>query len=491
MTDASARPSAPAGRPPDGAASDPRARPDLALLARPVVDLRRARARSCRSRLEFTGLVDKDEAGTRRCSWSRSAARSSPSSSSRPSARSPTTRSRAGAGASRTSSSARSSTWSSSSGSRRRTRCSPIAAFVALLQFSSNFAQGPFQGYVPGPRPGAAGRPGQRAGRADAGPRQRRRASSSAALAIATDDFALGRRSRSASSSSLTMLSVVIRVREGRVAEGRATAGRGGRSPPRRGARTSCGAQLRVAGRLAPRHPDGGGAVLIDLAVFYLERVAGPERAGRPGNVCIPLVGLVALGTVDRGRPGRAALGPGRAQAGHLGELRARARRAGDRAPSRRRSRSRSSARSSSASSAGHLPRGRLGADDRHHPEGLVGPVHGPLERRDGVGRRARGRHRRHAHGPRRRAGGPARGPRSWLAVGLFGVGALLLRPVDERRREDDAARRSRRRGAGEPRRPALGARPTAARPQARRARRPSQRRQVAGRRKSNGSGRR
>jgi hypothetical protein len=30
-------------------------------------------------------------------------------------------------------------------------------------------------------------------------------------------------------------------------------------------------------------------------------------------------------------------------------------------------------------------------------------------------------------------------GPRAalWMAVGLFGIGALLLRPVDERRRED------------------------------------------------------
>ena len=29
------------------------------------------------------------------------------------------------------------------------------------------------------------------------------------------------------------------------------------------------------------------------------------------------------------------------------------------------------------------LPGRRLGADDRHHPEGLVGPLHGHLERRD------------------------------------------------------------------------------------------------------------
>ena len=36
-----------------------------------------------------------------------------------------------------------------------------IAAFYLLLQFSSNFAQGPFQGYVPDLVPGPAGGPGQ------------------------------------------------------------------------------------------------------------------------------------------------------------------------------------------------------------------------------------------------------------------------------------------------------------------------------------------
>jgi hypothetical protein len=37
--------------------------------------------------------------------------------------------------------------------------------------------------------------------------------------------------------------------------------------------------------------------------------------------------------------------------------------------------------------------------------------------------------------------GGPL-GPRAalWMAVILFGLGALLLRPVDERRREDQPA---------------------------------------------------
>ena len=50
-----------------------------------------------------------------------------------------------------------------------------IAAFIALLQFSSNFAQGPFQGYVPDLVPARAGRDGERPRRDDAGPRRRLR----------------------------------------------------------------------------------------------------------------------------------------------------------------------------------------------------------------------------------------------------------------------------------------------------------------------------
>ena len=41
-----------------------------------------------------------------------------------------------------------------------------LVAFLVLLQFSSNFAQGPFQGYVPDLVPPAAGRARERAGRA-------------------------------------------------------------------------------------------------------------------------------------------------------------------------------------------------------------------------------------------------------------------------------------------------------------------------------------
>ncbi len=42
----------------------------------------------------------------------------------------------------------------------------------------------------------------------------------------------------------------------------------------------------------------------------------------------------------------------------------------------------------------GHVPRRRLGAHDRHHPEGVVRAVHGPLERRDGIRRPSSRSHR-------------------------------------------------------------------------------------------------
>ena len=88
-----------------------------------------------------------------------------------------------------------------------------IAAFVALLQFSSNFAQGPFQGYVPdlvpAPQVGLASAMvgmmqilGNVAGFVIAG------------IAVAIDQFALGLIALGVL-ELLTMLSVVFRVREG------------------------------------------------------------------------------------------------------------------------------------------------------------------------------------------------------------------------------------------------------------------------------------
>jgi MFS family permease len=95
-----------------------------------------------------------------------------------------------------------------------------IAAFMALLQFSANFAQGPFQGYVPDlvpePQVGIASALvglfqvlGNAMGFAIG------------AVAVATNNFWLGTMALGALEFA-TMLSVVIRVREGRAARDRA-----------------------------------------------------------------------------------------------------------------------------------------------------------------------------------------------------------------------------------------------------------------------------
>ena len=67
--------------------------------------------------------------------------------------------------------------WTSSSSSASPTSQTYVSvlAFLVLLQFSSNFAQGPFQGYVPDLVPRAAGRPRERPRRRDADDRLRDR----------------------------------------------------------------------------------------------------------------------------------------------------------------------------------------------------------------------------------------------------------------------------------------------------------------------------
>ena len=125
------------------------------------------------------------------------------------------------------------------------------------------------------------------------------------------------------------MLSVVIRVREGPTAKSRE-----GR-PWRSIAAEAWGTDILrehsflwlVASRLAILM---AGSVLTSLAVFYLARSMGlDEHDDRHWS--IPLVALVAVGTVVVGRARGPALRPGRAQAGDLGELRHRRDRPGDR----------------------------------------------------------------------------------------------------------------------------------------------------------------
>jgi MFS family permease len=169
-----------------------------------------------------------------------------------------------------------------------------IAAFIALLQFSSNFAQGPFQGYipdlVPAPQVGFASALvgmmqvlGNVTGFVIAG------------IATANHEYTLGLMAL-AVVELVTMLSVVIRVREGAVAKPRN--GRSWRSIAGEAWGTDILRERSfiwlVGSRLAILT---AGSFLTKLALLYLVRSMqlGESDAG---NVLIPLVGLVALGTV-------------------------------------------------------------------------------------------------------------------------------------------------------------------------------------------------
>jgi len=169
-----------------------------------------------------------------------------------------------------------------------------IAAFIALLQFSSNFAQGPFQGYVPDLVPAA------QVGTASAlvGMMQILGVVSGyaiGALASAYHQYQIGLIALGLLEVA-TMLSVVIRVREGpspKSREGR---------PWRSIAAEAWGTDILrehsflwlVASRLAILM---GGSVLTSLAVFYLARTMGLNEHDS-GIVFTPLVALVAVGTV-------------------------------------------------------------------------------------------------------------------------------------------------------------------------------------------------
>ncbi len=169
-----------------------------------------------------------------------------------------------------------------------------IAAFIALLQFSSNFAQGPFQGYVPDLVPAA------QVGTASALVGLMQVLGNVAgyvvgAIATATNQFELGLIALGILEIS-TMLSVVIRVRQGPPPKSRA--GRSWRAI----AAEAWGADILeersflwlVASRLAILM---GGSVLVSLATFYLSRSMGLNQTDT-GLVLIPLTGLVAVGTV-------------------------------------------------------------------------------------------------------------------------------------------------------------------------------------------------
>ena len=305
-----------------------------------------------------------------------------------------------------------------------------IAAFVALLQFSSNFAQGPFQGYipdlVPAPQVGFASALvgmmqilGNVAGNLIG------------AIAVALDQFAVGLIALGVL-ELLTMLSVVIRVREGS-----APKSRGGRSWTAIAGEAWGTDILRehsflwlVASRLAVLM---AGGVLVNLAVFYLARSLGMNQE-ETGAAFIPLVGLVALGTVIAVVPAaRASDRIGRKKViyvscvvGGIGLALVAV------APS--------------------FPIALVGTGIFGLSTGIFLAVDWALMT-DIIPKASSGRYMGLSNVATASSGvlavaiggtlmdvvGGGAGPRAalWLAVALFGVGAVLLRPVDERRRED------------------------------------------------------
>jgi MFS family permease len=305
-----------------------------------------------------------------------------------------------------------------------------IAAFVALLQFSSNFAQGPFQGYVPdlvpAPQVGIASALvglmqilGNVAGFVIGG------------IAVATDQFALGLLALGIL-ELVTMLSVVINVREGKTPKSR-----GGRSWWSVAAEAWGTDVLRersflflVASRLAILM---AGGVLTQLALFYLVRTLGMEQEAAGGSVPV-LAGLAAVGTLVTivpaaklsDRIGRKLVIYGSCAIGAVGMT--------------------------LVALATSFPVAAIGSVIYGLSAGIFLAVDWALMT-DIIPKASTGRYMGLSNVATASSGvlaiaiggtlmdvvGGADGPRAalWMAVILFGIGALLLIPVDERRRED------------------------------------------------------
>jgi MFS family permease len=169
-----------------------------------------------------------------------------------------------------------------------------IAAFVTLLQFSSNFAQGPFQGYVPDLVPAkqvglASALVGLLQILGNVG------GFAIGALAIATRQYELGLLALGAVELA-TMLGVFFGVQEGRTPKSRA--GRSWRSVAAEAWGTDILRERSflwlVGSRLAILM---AGGVLVNLATFYLHRSQALDEKGT-GTAYLIMVGLVAIGTV-------------------------------------------------------------------------------------------------------------------------------------------------------------------------------------------------
>ena len=267
-----------------------------------------------------------------------------------------------------------------------------IVAFATLLALSTNIARGPFQGYVPDLVPDRQVGPRERDGRADAGPRQRPR-------------FRPGRRSRPRRAMSgspiiaiavvelVTMLSVVLRVPNGPPPKPRE--GRSWRAIAAETWGTDILRETSYLWLLASRlFILMGGAAVLNFILLYLPDVHGLTE-DESGGAFINMLLAATLVESARDRARVPPLGPVRAQAGDLRLHRARGARASG------------SSRSPRASLVATIGAALFGASQGTFlavdwalmtdiiPQGGLGPVHGPVERRDGVIDHDRGDHRR------------------------------------------------------------------------------------------------
>ncbi len=282
-----------------------------------------------------------------------------------------------------------------------------ITAFVTLLQFSTNTARGAFQGYVPDLVPD------RQVGLASAMVGLMQVFGNVLGFALAAIATEPGQMSASPSFAIavvevVTMLSVVLRVPKGPPAKPRE-----GRSWVQIAAETWGTDILReksymwlLASRLFILM---GGASLVNFVIFYLRRSQGVVEGDIDTAVlqllaAATLAALVSIIPASRlsDRIGRKPVIYGCTAIGHRGPRDDRPRPEPQRGNDRYRAH---------RGVAGDVPVGRLGADDRHHPEGRVGAVHGSVERRHGLLDDDRGRDRRPDDGRGRPGGRHRRRP--------------------------------------------------------------------------------
>jgi MFS family permease len=169
-----------------------------------------------------------------------------------------------------------------------------VAAFIALLQFSSNVAQGPFQGYVP-----------------DLVPEKQVGVASAlvgmmqvfgnvtgfivASIAVATNQFALGLIALGLI-ELVTMLAVIVRVNDGRSPNDRA--GRSWFAIAKSAWATDILKERSFLWMLGSRLTIlMAGAALTGLGIFYIAESLQYDQE-MSGLALIPVVGLVAVGTL-------------------------------------------------------------------------------------------------------------------------------------------------------------------------------------------------